>query len=100
MLIQYIIINLLPRSRMYKIKTSNKMKLGKLKVRFSDVLLSDTEMKNVIGGANGPSDVTCNPQASESSCNGVCYSGTKQGNCGMEYISVTGSYMCACVITY
>ena len=75
MLIQYIIINLLPRSRMYKIKTINKMKLGKLKVRFSDVLLSDTEMKNVIGGANGPSDVTCNPQASESSCNGVCYSG-------------------------
>lgn len=63
---------------MYKIKTSNKLKLGKLKVRFSDVLLSDTEMKNVIGGANGPSDVTCNPQASESSCNGVCYSGTKQ----------------------
>ena len=57
-------------------------------------------MKNVIGGANGQSDVTCNPQASESSCNGVCYSGTKQGNCGMEYISVTGSYMCACVITY
>ena len=43
---------------MFKIKTSNKMKLGKLKVRFSDVLLSDTEMKNVIGGANGPSDVT------------------------------------------
>ena len=32
---------------MYKIKTSNKMKLGKLKVRFSDALLSDTEMKNL-----------------------------------------------------
>ena len=75
------------------------MRLSKVKVRFSGALLSDTEMKNVIGGVNGSSDVTCNPQASESTCNGVCYYNTKQGHCDMEYINITGSYMCACVIT-
>lgn len=75
------------------------MKLSKVKIRYSGVRLSDAEMKNVIGGVGGPSDVTCDPQASESSCNGVCYSGTYQGNCGREYIPITGTYMCACIIS-
>lgn len=76
------------------------MKLGKIKIKFSGTQLSSSEMKNVIGGVVGPSDVNCDPQASESTCNGVCYYNTYQGQCGLEFIPIVngGTYLCACKI--
>lgn len=78
------------------------MKLSKVKVQFSDALLSDSEMKDVIGETQDSRNVPCNPQDDEHSCHGVCYYEHYQGACGMEVIQdMEGveSYVCACFIS-
>ena len=76
------------------------MKLGKIKIQNFATQLSSAEMKNVIGGVAGSKDLNCDPNASESTCNGVCYYNTYQGECGLEYIPILngGMYMCSCII--
>lgn len=60
------------------------MKLKQLKLKQSVTSLTDSEMKNVIGGT----------QRDESSCHGVCYVGIYQGN--YDWREVGNDYKCVC----
>lgn len=79
--------------------TIYKMKLDKIKVIYTDSILNESEMKNIIAGkTDGASDVDCEPTRDESTCHGICYSHIKQGSCEMEYMPYLGYYLCSCQI--